>query len=148
MKKIVLILVLFISSCGYQPIYINKNLKNLEFSKITLEGDKDVNRKIIGSISPKENTSDKSLNELLLKSSFKTEEILKNSKGQVESYRSSINVSWLIIKDKKIIKRKNFLEDFTYSNPENKFELIEYQDEVKDNIVNKIIEEIILYTNL
>ena len=106
MKKIVLILVLFISSCGYQPIYINKNLKNLEFSKITLEGDKDVNRKIIGSISPKENTSDKSLNELLLKSSFKIEEILKNSKGQVESYRSSINVSWLIIKDKKIIKKK------------------------------------------
>jgi hypothetical protein len=148
MKKIVLILVLFISSCGYQPIYINKNLKNLEFFNITLEGDNDVNRKIISSLSLKENKSDKSLNELSLKSSFKTEEILKNSKGQVESYRSSISVNWLIVKDKKIIKRKNFIEDFTYSNLENKFELIEYQNEVKDNIINKIIEEIILFTNL
>lgn len=148
MKKIVLILVLFISSCGYQPIYINKNLKNLEFFNITLEGDNDVNRKIISSLSLKENKSDKSLNELSLKSSFKTEEILKNSKGQVESYRSSISVNWLIVKDKKIIKRKNFIEDFTYSNLENKFELIEYQNEVKDNIINKIIEEIILFTNV
>mgnify|MGYP001225851118 CR=1 FL=1 len=148
MKKIVLILVLFISSCGYQPIYINKNLKNLEFFNITLEGDNDVNRKIISSLSLKENKSDKSLNELLLKSSFKTEEILKNSKGQVESYRSSISVNWLIVKDKKIIKRKNFIEDFTYSNLENKFELIEYQNEIKDNIINKIMEEIILFTNL
>jgi hypothetical protein len=148
MKKTILILILFISSCGYQPIYINKNLENLEFFKITLEGDRDVNRKIIGSLSPKENKSDKSLNELLIKSSFKTQEILKNSKGQIESYRSSINVSWIVIKDKKIIKSKNFIEDFTYGNPENKFELIEYQDEVKDNIVNKIIEEIILFTNL
>ena len=34
------------------------------------------------------------------------------------------------------------------SNIENKFELIEYQNEVKDNIINKIIEEIILFTNL
>ena len=29
----------------------------------------------------------------------------------------------------------NFFEDFTYNNKENKFELVEYQDSVKNNII-------------
>ena len=46
MKKFLLIFIFLISSCSYQPIYVNKSLKNIEFSKITTEGDADINRKI------------------------------------------------------------------------------------------------------
>ena len=148
MKKTLLILLLFITSCGYQPIYVNKNLENLEFFKITYEGEKDINRKIISSLSFKENKLDRSLNELLLKSSIKIEETSKNSKGQIESYRTIVNINLIILKDKKIIKNKNFIEDFTYNNRDNKYELVEYQDVVKNNIINKVIEEIILFINL
>ena len=61
-KKIFLLIILFTYSCGYQPIYLNKNLKNYEFSKIFLEGNKDINTKVINSISIKENKLDKNLN--------------------------------------------------------------------------------------
>ena len=50
MKKTFLILLLFISSCGYQPIYVNKSIKEFEFKKITLEGDNDVNKKIVNTL--------------------------------------------------------------------------------------------------
>ena len=45
MKKFLVVIIFLISSCGYQPIYINNNLKNFEFSKIVTEGEKDVNYK-------------------------------------------------------------------------------------------------------
>ena len=148
MKKILLIFVFLLTNCNYQPIYINKSLNNVEFSKISINGDTDINRKIINSLSFKENEFDDTLNNLLIKSSYKIQETSKNSKGQVESYRSQIIVNLIINNKKETILNKNFLKDFSYANKENKFELVQYQNEVKNNLINKIIEDIILFINL
>jgi len=148
MKKILIIIIFLISSCGYQPIYINKNFKNFEFSKIITEGENDINKKIINSISLKEDRTNVLLNELLLKSTFKVEETSKNKKGQVNSYRSSIFVNLLINKNGEIIKNKNFSGEFTYNNKDNKFELVEHQADIKEDLINQVTEDIILYLNL
>ena len=148
MKKFLVIIIFLISSCGYQPIYINKNLKNFEFSKIITEGENDINKKIINSISLKEDRTNVLLNEILLKSSFKVEETSKNKKGQVNSYRSSIFINLSINKDGEIIKNKDFLGEFTYNNKDNKFELVEHQADIKEDLINQAIEDIVLYLNL
>ena len=44
MKKILIFCVFFLVSCNYQPIYQNTDLDKIEFLKITLEGDQDINR--------------------------------------------------------------------------------------------------------
>ena len=148
MRKLLLILVIYITGCGYQPIYVNRNIDLLEFSKITLIGDNEINRKIINSLNIKENKTGILGEELVINTSFKIEETSKNSKGQVISYRSSANVNLEITKEKNVINNKTFVQNFTYSNRDNKFDLVEYQNEVKSNISNKIIEEIILFINL
>tara|TARA_Y100000389_G_C17301426_1_gene433187 strand:- start:339 stop:788 length:450 start_codon:yes stop_codon:yes gene_type:complete len=147
-KKLILTSLIFVISCGYQPIYVNKSLKNIEFSKITIEGDKAVNRKIIDFLSIKENKLDDRLGELLIKSTYTIEELSKNSKGQVISYKSKIVVKLKIQLDEEIIKDINFDEDFVYNNRDNKFELVEYQNEIKKNIINKILDEIIIKLNV
>ena len=148
MKKFLIFIIFLISSCGYQPIYINKNLKNFEFSKIITEGENDINKKIINSISLKEDRTNILLNEILLKSSFKVEETSKNKKGQVNSYRSSIFINLSISKNDEIIKNKDFLGEFTYNNKDNKFELVEHQADIKEDLINQAIEDIVLYLNL
>ena len=148
MKKILLIFVFLLTNCNYQPIYINKSLNNVEFSKITINGDTDINRKIINSLSLKENEFDDTLNNLLIESSYKIQETSKNSKGQVESFRSQIIVNLIINNKKETILNKSFLKDFSYANKENKYELVQYQNEIKNNLINKIIEDIILFINL
>ena len=49
-------------------------------------------------------------------------------------------------------KRRNLTnkstKDFSYNSRDNKFELVEYQDEVRDDIIKKIIEEIIIYLSI
>ena len=148
MKKIFIICILFISSCNYQPIYLNKNLKNFEFQKIFTEGDRDINKQIINSIGLKENRLNNNLNELLLTSELNIDETSKNSKGQVNSFRSKIIINLTISKEEDIILKKNFTEEFSYNNKDNKFELLQYQKEVRDILINKIVEEIILFLNL
>ena len=147
MKKIFVILI-FLTSCGYQPLYLNNNLKKYEFQKIVLKGDNEINRKIINRLKIKENEFDEELNELLINSLYNVSETSKNSKGIVETYRSKITVLINIKKDKKTIKSKEFSKDFSYSNRDNKFELVQYQNKIKSNLIDKSIEEINLYLNI
>tara|TARA_B110000003_G_scaffold165180_1_gene165164 strand:+ start:159 stop:605 length:447 start_codon:yes stop_codon:yes gene_type:complete len=148
MKKFLLIFIFLLSQCGYQPIYLNKNINNIEFYKITHKGDAKINRKILRSLSFKENKVKDTLNSLLINSSFEIIETSKNSKGQVESYKSKIVLNLIISNKSETISSKNFMKEFSYNVKENKFELVQYQDEVKDNLINKIIEDIILYMSI
>ena len=147
--KIILLLTLFIStSCGYKPVYFKNDQLMLEFNKIVSIGDQRLNKKIINTVGLLESEFNESLNELSLETNFDIEETSKNSKGQVETYRSVINVKLTIKKDEKILKSKNFLKEFSYNNKDNKFELTQYQSEIKNNLINKSSEEILLFLNL
>jgi len=148
MKKILLIFIFLLSQCGYQPIFVNENINNMEFYKITHNGDAEINRKILGSLSFKENKLKNTLNSLLINSSFEVIETSKNSKGQVESYKSKIFLNLIISNKKRIITNKNFVKEFSYNVKKNKFELVRYQNEIKGNLIDKIIEDIILYISL
>ena len=148
MKKILIILILYLTSCGYQPIYLKKKLNNNEFNKITLNGNLEINRKIIKSVSIKKNDSSLSNKELILESSYNLNETSKNSKGEVTSYRSTVTVNLIIQNNNEKIKSKSFIKNFSYNTTNNKFDLVKYQKEIKNNLVNEIIKDIIIYISL
>ena len=148
MKKTFFILLFFISSCGYQSIYINKSSDIYEFKKIIFDGDNYINNKIINILSIKENNEINNKNIIDITSSFNTEEVSKNSKGQIEIYKSIINVDLQIKNiDNQVIQKRNFAKDFTYNNKQNKFDLAQYQKSNKDDLINKIISDIIIFLN-
>ena len=148
MRNIFFILLLFISSCGYQSIYLNKSLENFEYKKVNLSGDNYINKKIISLLSIKESDEANITNELLISSILEIKEVSKDSKGQVELYKSIISVNLKIknINDN-IIKDQNFNKEFSYNNRKNKFDLVEYQNSIKDDLINKIVNDIIIYLN-
>ena len=147
-KKIFFILLFFISSCGYQPIYINKSSKIYEFNKIIFDGDNYINKKIISILSIKENNEIDNKNIIDITSSFNTEEVSKNSKGQIEIYKSIINVDLQIKNiDNQVIQKRNFAKEFTYNNKQNKFDLAQYQSSIKDDLINKIVSDTIIFLN-
>ena len=145
MKKI-LIIFFFLASCGYQPLYIQK--EELFFKKINLIGDKKINRKIISSSTIKKNTQSDSNNELILETNKNIITTSKNSKGQPATFKSLIEVKLIIKEDDKILKQKIFSESFDYNNIENKYDLSVYQTDVEDNLINKIVEDLIIYMNI
>ena len=148
MKKNLIILLFFLlTSCGYQPVYLNKNLKNFEFQEIVFNGEKDINEKIVNILKIKKNNQSK--NKLFISSLSRIEETSKDSKGQVKSLKSVIVVE-IEIKDnsKKLIQNKKFVKEFSYNNKKSKYELVEYQNSIKNNLIEKIVNEINFYLNL
>ena len=144
MKKI-LILFLFLSACGYQPLY-NANLINVEFNKIDLSGDIKINRKIISTLNI--NESNNTNKEILIDSSQSITVTSRDAQGQPATYRTSVNVTVSIKDQNKTVKTKSFNENFSYNNIENKYDLSVYQKDVQDNLIRKIIDDLIVYINL
>lgn len=145
-NKILVLLLFFLVSCGYQPIYLNKGLENKEFSKIFLEGNDDINKKILSTLPISENEQKTEQNQLYIISSYTVENASKNSSGQITSYKTVISLN-LEIKDgnNKSIINRNFIKQSIYNNKENSFELANYQATIKDNLTNAIINEIIIF---
>ena len=136
------------TSCGYQPLYVNKNSSDLVFNKIELFGDKEINRRIMSFVSIKEDKNEEKLNQILLKSNENIIETSKDSKGRVATLKTTVEIKLVILNGNQIIKEKTFNENFSYNNKDNKFDLTKYQNEIKNNLVDKIIEQMSIYLSL
>ena len=145
MKKI-FVLFLFITACGYQPLYINKNSNS--FSKIEFIGDKRIAREIVSFASLKENSSSTNKSVILLNVSENTIATSKDSKGKITSYKTNITAKVEIKNNDKIIKNKKFNESFSYNNLDNKYDLSNYKKDVQKNLARKIAEDLIIFINL
>lgn len=148
MKKIFLLIILLITSCGYQPIYLNSDNQNLKFSRVSIQGNDEINKKIINLMSFKEDEADQSLYELALNTSYDIKETAKNSKGQVESYRSKISVNLKILSKNNTVKERNFFKEFSYNTKKNKYDLIQYQKQIQNNLIEEIVRDINIFLNL
>ena len=95
-----------------------------------------------------EDDTDKSLNQLILNSYYEILETAKNSKGQVESYRSKIFVTLKIRDNKEIIKERDFFNEFSFNTKKNKFDLIQYQKQIQYNLIKEIVRDINIFLNL
>lgn len=146
MKKILLILFFIVTACGYEPLYKTKNeINKINISDIEIIGDITLGKKILSKL-PVKIIKDKSLNKLILDSNKNIIETSKNSQGQIASYRTTVIVKLSLLDNKNnSIKERTISKDFLYNTIENKFKLKEYQIEVENNLINKIIEDINIY---
>jgi len=139
---------IFLSSCGYQSIYQNEISFNTVYSKIDFIGDESINGKIMDTLKFSQKEDMVVLNKLLISSDYKIEPASRNSKGQINSYKTTINVKLETSDNKnKILLSKNFNKRFNYNKKDNNFDLVNYQNSIKDELLNQIIGEIIIFFN-
>jgi len=139
---IFLIFFLILSSCGYQPIYSTKNL-NFTIGKVEKENTS-LNNKFAKSINALTNReSDKKIN-IKIESDKKIRVKSKDSKGNTLVLELEINLKFTNLDSddqaQKLLSRK-----ITYNNSDDKFKLKEYENELEDILITKIIEDLINY---
>jgi hypothetical protein len=145
-KRLFLVFFISLSACGYQPLY-TYNISENKFSEIVLNGDMEISERIRNSSLILEDKSNKNLDKLTINTDYKIEETSKNSQGQIESYKSILNINLLISTKDKIKDNINFTKNFDYQNKSNKFELKNYQNDIKNNLINEVVKEIIIFLN-
>ena len=147
MRNFFLILLFLLTSCGYQPLFTNKNANDFIFKEIEFKGDKEINRSLISSTFIKKDQDEFTFEKIIFESK-KITETSKDSKGRPESFRMTIDLIITIIDDGKIVKNKTFSDAFSYKNLDNKFNLSEYENNVQNNLIEKITNDFLIYLNL
>ena len=146
MKKFILIIIiLFLNSCGFTPIYSSKdsNYKIISFQK---NKNNNLTKYIQDSIISLSN--DNAEKNLRLDLNFKEEiiAILKDSKGDPKKNRITIVVDLKVLdKNSDLVLEKIFSENFEYNIVDNKFNLRQYEKNIKLNLVEEITQEIRLF---
>ena len=147
LKKIIVpILLLFLSSCGYEAIYSKKNRIDYDFSvsELTFTGDRDVNNKIKQRIN--NYTLDRKNKNFTLKISSDAEKVIlvKDAAGNSTSFKSTLTVKIEIMMNNKFKNNLQIVESFNYDNNANKSDLKKYEKEIISNLA-EIVAEKLLY---
>ena len=147
MKKIFIVLLLILTSCGYQPLYkTDQKIKKLNISEVIYSGDQKINEVIYTKLPFALVKNDESLNKLSLESKKEIKITSKDSKGQALSYRTIINVKILVLNNNgDILDQKIVQKNFSYNADENKFKFKEYQNKIEKNLIDTIIEDVIIH---
>ena len=146
MKRIFLVLVIiFLNSCGYTPLYSSKD-SNYKVISLKKNLNNSLTNYIQNSIEVLSNeNADKSL-----KISFEYNEnisiILKDSKGDPTKNRLNVVIDLSLFNNSdNLIISKKFSESFEYNIDDNKFNLKQYEKNIKLNLVEDITQQILVF---
>ena len=139
----IVVLSIILTNCGFKPIYGSKN-SNFEIIEIINENENKNSfaiEKMVMALS-NQGAVNKVKLEMNYKQTFST--ILKDNKGDPSKKKLSISVN-LIVKNEKdnVLTNKNFREEFSYDVQSDKFNMAQYEDNITNNLNNKISNDII-----
>jgi len=144
-KQIILLLLLLLSSCGYEAIYSKKNSVNYNFSvsELNFVGDRTVNLKIKEKLN--NYAQAKKDKDFILRISSTSEKITlaKNTAGDATSFKNSVSVNVEVLMNNKFKSNFIILESFNYNNISNKFDLKKYEEEIKNNLAETASDKLI-----
>ncbi len=139
----IIVVSLILTNCGFKPIYSSKNSKFEIIEIINKNENKNsfAIEKIILSLSNKDSSNKLKL-EMDYKHSVTT--ILKDSKGDPSKKKLSIVVNLKVKNEKNnVITNKSFNEEFSFNVQSDKFGMSQYEDNITNNLNNKISSDII-----
>ena len=144
MKKIFLILIiLFLNSCGYTPLYSSKD-SNYKVISLKSNVSSSFTNYIQNSIKALSNENAEKKFNISFESSEEISVILKDSKGDPSKNRLKIEIDLSLFDAKdNLIATKKFSENFEYNIDDNKFNLKQYEKNIKLNLIEEITKQIL-----
>lgn len=150
LKKIIIILLstLYLTSCGFTPIYSKKNL-DFQINNIQFEGDREIKAILLSNLSAyKTKKKDKYNYDLNIKSEKKVEIASKNTKGEATVYKININSTVEVFLDDKLLLTKHYNNSSIYSSEKKIIKMKEVEYRNLSNLSSKLASEIILTLSL
>ena len=146
MRKISLfILILFISNCGYTPIFNSDNKTKIKINIISTQGDKKINNLLIADIKKLSRNDFEKEFDIKIDTNFNKLITAKDSKGVASNYELKVVTKFEIVKPNEN-KLFSFEEKIDISNNSNLFEQKKYENNIKitfaKSIINKLIEKL------
>ena len=143
MRKISLfILILFISNCGYTPIYNSDNKTKIKINIISIEGDKKINNLLVTDIKRISRNDFEKEFDIKIDTNFDKLITAKDSKGVASNYELKVVTKFEIVKPNEN-KLFSFEEKIDISKNSNLFEHKKYENNIKITFAKSIIDKLI-----
>ena len=144
-KIFFLVIFMFLAQCGYQTVYSNKN-SNFSISDVKILNDQNIGRQIKNRLGVLSNATKNSDNYYLeIDSKFEKTTASKDKQGNPDTFNLIVNVKVTLTNNKNIKETKIFSEGINYDNSDNKFSLRRYENSLKENLTEKIIDNLLIY---
>lgn len=142
-KFFILIYIIFLWGCGYQPIY--QNLSNTDYNILIKEinGDRDINNLLVSKLKSYNSNNTNKNYEITINSIYNKEIVAKDTTGAASEYKIIVSVNFKII-GSKLNKNLNFTEDFNMKSLSDKLEENDYEKNIKSTLINSITRKLIL----
>ena len=141
-KKNIIIfsLILFLSNCGFTPIYLGNTNVNFSIEQIKYTGDRDLNNFLKTNLNQYKN--DKIDNKIIIETNsvYKKNILSKNKAGEVSDYQIEAEVVFLIKPTNKKIK---ITEKKIMKIMDDKFEEARNERSIKQNFASSISQKLI-----
>ena len=135
---------MLLCSCGYSPIYSGKNF-NFNILKISKKENNKISSKIKRNLLNLSNDASENLLTLTFDSQKKITVISKDTKGNPSRYEMTIIIDLQVEYGDGKKDNKSFSANFNYKADSNKFNLSQYEKEIEELLINKIIEDCTIF---
>ena len=146
MKKVFLPLIVFLifSSCGYTPKYSNKNF-DFDLSKITKKENNRLNSKIVRNLNNFSNRDNKNKINIEIDAKKIINVVARDNRGNASRYEMIISIYTEVIYRENKKNKKTVSSSFNYNTNNNRFKLSQYEKEIEELLIQKVIEDLISY---
>ena len=143
-KKILLSipLFLFLSNCGFTPLYSTNKMNDINVEILTHEGDRDINLKLISKLKTNSSNEGK-LYKVKISTNYEKITLTNNLAGEPEEYQLESSVLFTIIENNSE-KKISVNEKFVMKNLSDDFEERNYERSIKKNMANLIYNKFLL----
>ncbi len=138
---ILLLLLLFLTSCGYIPLYSSKE-NRLNISVENYEGDNDINFELISKLRTHKNLNTEEF-KIKIKTDYKKTDLSKDITGKIQDYELTIS-STFEVNYSDTTRNFTVKETFTMKNLEDDFEERNYEKTIKENLANSIYQKLMI----
>ena len=133
---------IFLVSCGYTPIYSNLKNKDINIEIQKISGNQEINNLIIQKLSRYQNKDSELVYNIEAKSNFEKSILTKDTAGNATNFRLNLNITFIFM-DSGNLKEFVFSEKFDMKKGDNIFEEEKYENIIKNDKTNIIIQRFI-----
>ena len=144
-KNLFIFFILFLTNCGFYPIYSLNNNVNFSIEEIKYRGNRDINNFLKIKLNKYKNSKIENKIFIDAESFYEKNIFTKDGTGKIKDYELKVELIFLIKKTNKKIKitEKKIMKSY-----EDKVEEDRYEKSIKENfassIANKLISELII----
>ena len=151
LKKLIypFFLVLFFSSCGYTPIYLNSSETDFEISNFKVSGNNEVNSIVKNKLNKYLNNTHKKKYDIEILTNYEKISVAKDATGNTTNFKLiiGINLNYIKINETQQTKMKNisFSEELIIKRDQNNYEQNNYEQIIIRNMTEILTQKIILH---